>query len=92
VALWRLDQYGDGLFLQLRDATADTASDGGGRFLLDTAKGADLGSASHALVSDLNFLYHPSCRHDSRWACPLAPDDNTVDGERDEHAALPLAQ
>ena len=79
VALWRLDQYGGGLFLPLRDATAGTASYGGGRFLLDTAKGADLGSAGQALVIDLNFLYHPSCRYDARWVCPLAPDDNTID-------------
>ena len=32
-----------------------------------------------ALVIDLNFLYHPSCRYDGRWVCPLAPDDNTID-------------
>ena len=79
VALWWLDQYGGGLFLPLRDATAGTASYGGGRFLLDTAKGADLGSAGRSLAIDLNFLYHPSCRYDSRWTCPLAPDDNTID-------------
>ena len=79
VALWWLDQYGGGLFLPLRDATAGTTSYGGGRFLLDTAKGADLGSAGRSLVIDLNFLYHPSCRYDSRWTCPLAPDDNVID-------------
>jgi uncharacterized protein len=79
VALWRLDQYGGGLFLPLRDATAGTTSYGGGRYLLDTAKGADLGSAGQDLVIDLNFLYHPSCRYDSRWVCPLAPNENTID-------------
>jgi hypothetical protein len=78
-ALRWLDQYSGGLFLPLRDATAGTTSYGGGRFLLDTAKGADLGSAGRSLVIDLNFLYHPSCRYDSRWACPLAPDDNVID-------------
>ena len=50
VALWQLDQYGGGLFLPLRDATAGATSYGGGRYLLDTAKGADLGSAGQALV------------------------------------------
>jgi uncharacterized protein (DUF1684 family) len=30
------------------------------------------------LVVDLNFLYHPSCRYDSRWLCPLAPPGNTI--------------
>ena len=79
VALWWLDQYGGGLFLPLRDATAGIASYGAGRYLLDTAKGADLGSAGHALVIDLNFQYHPSCRYDSRWVCPLAPHDNVID-------------
>jgi uncharacterized protein len=79
VALWRFDQYGGGLFLPLRDATAGTSSYGGGRYLLDTAKGADLGSAGQSLVIDLNFLHHPSCRYDDRWACPLAPNDNAID-------------
>jgi uncharacterized protein (DUF1684 family) len=31
------------LFLPVRDTTAGTGSYGGGRYLLDTAKGADLG-------------------------------------------------
>ena len=59
VALWWLDQYGGGLFLPLRDATAGTTSYGAGRYLLDTAKGADLGSAGQALVVDLNFHVPP---------------------------------
>ena len=79
LALWWLDQYAGGLFLPLRDATAGNGSYGGGRYLLDTAKGADLGSAGQALVIDLNFLYHPSCRYDARWVCPLAPEGNTID-------------
>jgi uncharacterized protein len=79
LAVWWLDQYGGGLFLPVRDATAAHTSYGGGRYLLDTAKGADLGSAGQALVIDLNFLYHPSCRYDDHWVCPLAPRDNTID-------------
>jgi uncharacterized protein len=79
LALWQLDQYASGLFLPMRDATAGTASYGGGRYLLDTAKRADLGSAAASLVIDLNFLYHPSCRYDPRWVCPLAPDSNIID-------------
>ena len=42
-----------------RDATAGTTSYGGGRYLLDTAKGADLGSAGQSLVVDLNFHVPP---------------------------------
>jgi len=79
VAVWWLDQYAGGLFLPLKDATAGAASYGGGRYLLDTAKGADLGSAGQDLVVDLNFLYHPSCRYDPRWVCPLAPQDDVID-------------
>ena len=82
VVLWWLDQYAGGLFLPLRDGTAGRESYGGGRYLLDTAKGADLGSTGEhgggRLVLDLNFLYHPSCRYDDAWLCPLAPPDNTV--------------
>lgn len=76
--VWWLDQYGGGLFLPLRDGTAGTMSYGGGRYLLDTAKGADLGGYGDLLVVDLNFLYHPSCRYDAAWQCPLAPAGNTT--------------
>ena len=51
---------------------------GGGRYLLDTAKGADLGGTDGSLVVDLNFLYHPSCRYNDSWVCPLAPAGNTI--------------
>jgi hypothetical protein len=76
--VWWLEQYGGGLFLPLRDGTAGSGSYGGGRYLLDTAKGADLGGSGDDLVVDLNFAYHPSCRYDSRWLCPLAPPGNTI--------------
>ena len=80
--VWWLDQYAGGLFLPLRDGTAGTTTYGGGRYLLDTAKGADLGSTDQAdstwLTIDMNFLYHPSCRYDQAWQCPLAPDGNTT--------------
>lgn len=70
-AYW-LDQYGGGLFVPFRDATSGDATYGGGRYLLDTAKGADLGSQGGGLVVDFNYAYHPSCAHDPRWSCPLA--------------------
>jgi len=78
VDVWWLEQYGGGLFLPLRDGTAGPASYGGGRYLLDTAKGADLGGTDGSLVVDLNFLYHPSCRYSDSWVCPLAPAGNTI--------------
>ena len=57
------------------------ASYGGGRYLLDTVKGADLGSTPTSLVLDFNFAYNPSCAYDPAWACPLAPPGNVVDVE-----------
>jgi uncharacterized protein (DUF1684 family) len=36
------------------------------------------GGAEDHLVLDLNFAYHPSCRYDDRWRCPLASPGNTV--------------
>jgi uncharacterized protein (DUF1684 family) len=77
--VWWFEQYGGGLFLPLRDGTAGSTSYGAGRYLLDTAKGADLGgSTSGSIVVDLNFAYHPSCRYDDKWQCPLAPPGNTI--------------
>lgn len=78
VDVWWLKQYAGGIFLPLRDGTAGDGSYGGGRYLLDTAKGADLGGSFESLVVDLNFLYHPSCRYNSDWQCPLAPPGNTI--------------
>src|SRR5215831_9084951 len=51
---------------------------GGGRYLIDTVKGADLGSAGGRLILDFNFAYNPSCAYDPAWACPLAPAGNTL--------------
>jgi uncharacterized protein (DUF1684 family) len=75
-----LDTYGGGLFLPFRDATAGTETYGGGRYVLDTPKGADLGETSEgALVIDFNFAYHPSCAYSPVWTCPLAPPENRLD-------------
>ncbi|MBI3964360.1 MAG: DUF1684 domain-containing protein [Chloroflexi bacterium] len=72
-----LDAYGGGVFLPFRDGTSGHATYGGGRYLLDTVKGADLGSTPDGqLVLDFNFAYHPSCHYSARWSCPLAPPTN----------------
>jgi uncharacterized protein (DUF1684 family) len=76
--VWWLYQYGGGLFIPLRDGTSGATSYGGGRYLLDTAKGADLGGEDPRIVIDMNFAYHPSCRYNPRWVCPLAPAGNTT--------------
>lgn len=76
--VWWLAQYGGGVFVPLKDGTSGTSSYGGGRYLLDTAKGAWLGGTAESLVLDLNFAYHPSCRYDDQWQCPLAPPGNSI--------------
>jgi uncharacterized protein (DUF1684 family) len=78
VDVWWLDSYGGGLFVPLRDGSAGQGTYGGGRYLLDTVKGADLGGGEGRLVVDLNFAYHPSCTYDPRWSCPLAPEGNRI--------------
>jgi len=74
--LWWLGSYGGGMFLPVRDS--DPSTYGGGRYLLDTTKGADLGGDADALVVDLNFAYQPSCAYDEEWACPLPGAGNTL--------------
>jgi uncharacterized protein (DUF1684 family) len=70
--------YGGGLFLPFRDATSGSATYGGGRYLYDTIKGADLGAYWSSIVLDFNFAYNPSCAYDAGWSCPLAPQENTL--------------
>jgi uncharacterized protein len=78
--VWWLGSYGGGVFLPVKDALAGTQTYGGGRYLLDTVKGADLGGdvRDGVLIVDLNFAYNPSCAYDPAWVCPLAPPGNTL--------------
>ena len=73
-----LASYGGGVFLSFRDSTSGTTTYGGGRYLLDTVKGADLGDTDGKLVLDFNFAYNPSCSYDPGWVCPLAPPANRL--------------
>lgn len=84
--VWRLASYGGGIFIPVKDSLAGRPGGtyGGGRYLVDTVKGAHLGAAFQAdgepsrLVLDFNFAYNPSCAYDPAWACPLAQPGNTV--------------
>jgi uncharacterized protein len=78
LSLYWLEGYGGGLFLSFRDGTSGRETYGAGRYLLDTVKGADLGTEGDRLVLDFNFAYQPSCSYDPAWACPLAPPDNRL--------------
>ena len=85
--VWWLASYGGGIFVPVKDGLAGRETYGGGRYLLDTVKGADLGgdvdpaTGRGTLVVDFNFAYNPSCAYDPAWACPLAQPGNTVPAE-----------
>lgn len=76
--LYWLEGYGGGLFVPFADATSGSETYGAGRYLLDTVKGADLGTEDGRLVMDFNFAYQPSCAYDPAWTCPLAPPANRL--------------
>jgi uncharacterized protein (DUF1684 family) len=81
LSVYWIEGYGGGLFLPFRDASNGATTYGGGRYLYDTIKGADLGASSSRastgqLVLDFNYAYNPSCAYNEQWVCPLAPAEN----------------
>jgi uncharacterized protein len=93
LTLFWIEGYGGGVFLPFRDPTNGSESFAGGRYLLDTIKGADLGwTHDGKVVLDFNFAYNPSCSYSDQWVCPLAPPENKLGrpiraGERIENKA-----
>lgn len=92
LTLYWIEGYGGGVFLPFADATSGTETYGGGRYLLDTIKGADLGvvDPEGTLVLDFNFSYFPSCAYSSRYVCPLAPLENRLKGAVRAGERLPV--
>jgi hypothetical protein len=91
--LYWLEAYGGGVFCPFADRTSGSSTYGGGRYLLDTVKGADLGGDATHVVLDFNFAYNPSCSYDPRWVCPLTPPANRLPlevhaGERHPHRPI----
>ena len=78
LTLFWITGYGGGIFLPFRDLTNGSETFPGGRYLLDTIKGADLGREGNRLVIDFNFAYNPSCAYNDRWSCPLPPPENNI--------------
>ena len=76
LAVYWLNEYAGGIFIPFRDGTSGGETYGGGRYLWDSGKGADLGSTGDELFIDFNYAYHPSCVYDPVWSCPLAPPEN----------------
>jgi uncharacterized protein len=78
-----LAQYAGGLFVPFKDATSRHETYGGGRYLFDTAKNTDalvleITPGSSEVVIDFNYAYNASCAYSPRWACPLAPPENSL--------------
>jgi uncharacterized protein (DUF1684 family) len=76
--LYWFEGYGGGLWLPFADSTNGASTYGGGRYLYDTIKGADLGATSSDFILDFNFAYNPSCAYEDRWSCPLPPSENRL--------------
>jgi uncharacterized protein (DUF1684 family) len=77
LTLYWLMGYGGGVFLPFADGTSGRETYGAGRYLLDTIKGADLGTeADGRIILDFNFAYCPSCAYSAQYVCPLAPEGN----------------
>ena len=70
--------YGGGVFLPFGDKTNGHETYGGGRYLLDTIKHADLGQVGDDMILDFNYAYNPSCAYNDQWHCPLAPPENRL--------------
>jgi uncharacterized protein (DUF1684 family) len=81
LSLFWIEGYGGGLFMPFRDMSNGQGTYGGGRYLYDTIKGADLGAGSKEdfagqILLDFNYAYNPSCAYSEQWVCPLAPREN----------------
>jgi uncharacterized protein (DUF1684 family) len=78
LSLFWVEGYGGGLFLPFMDATNGDTTYGGGRYMIDGIKGADLGMQGNRLILDFNFAYNPSCVYDEKWVCPLPAEQNRL--------------
>jgi uncharacterized protein (DUF1684 family) len=79
LTLYWIEGYGGGLFIPFADRTSGTETYGGGRYLVDTIKGADLGlDPDGRLILDFNFAYNPSCSYSPDYVCPLSPAENRL--------------
>ncbi|HEX3348044.1 MAG TPA: DUF1684 domain-containing protein [Acetobacteraceae bacterium] len=79
LTMYWIGGYGGGVFLPFADATNGRETYGGGRYLLDTIKGVDLGwTADGRVILDFNYAYFPSCAYTDRFVCPLPPPENRL--------------
>lgn len=79
LTIYWIGGYGGGLFLPFRDATSGRETYDGGRYIIDTIKGADLGyDGKGRMILDFNFAYNPSCAMNEDYISPLPPLVNTL--------------
>ena len=78
LSLYWIEGYGGGLFLPFGDLSNNKQTYGGGRYLYDGIKGADLGRIGDNIILDFNFSYNPSCGYNHQWVCPLSPRGNRL--------------
>ncbi|MBB6501131.1 DUF1684 domain-containing protein [Pedobacter cryoconitis] len=72
VALSKMPQYKDYLFLPFTDETNGVTTYGGGRYI-DLREG-DFNNGT--LIIDFNKAYNPYCAFAGGYACPKPPDEN----------------
>lgn len=83
--------YGGGFFIPFQDQSNGETTFGGGRYIIDAVKGADLGlDPDSRLILDFNFSYNPSCATNDAYVCPLSPPKNKISvsiraGEKRDH-------
>ena len=81
LTIFKIGGYGGGLFLPFTDSGCKSGGIHyeGGRYLIDTIKGADLGELkTDELRLDFNFSYNPSCSYNSKWTCPVINYYNSI--------------
>ena len=65
-------EYAEYLFLPFTDLTSGNGSYGAGRYLdLQIPKG-------DSLIIDFNKAYNPYCAYNSKYSCPIPPEENDI--------------
>ncbi len=73
--LMQTPEYENYLFLPFTDLTNSKTTYGGGRYLdLDIPEG-------DTMVIDFNKAYNPYCAYNSKYSCPIPPEENHINVE-----------
>jgi uncharacterized protein (DUF1684 family) len=72
IALLKLPEYKDYLFLPFTDDTNGTTTYAGGRYIDLSVKDIN----GNSIVIDFNRAYNPYCAFSGGYSCPKPPDEN----------------